>query len=151
MSLFRRKPEEYFSQEEKSLILEQIHTAEHGSSGEVRVYIENRCRFVNPVDRAKEIFEKLHMEATRQRNAVLLYVAMKDKQLAIWGDQGIHDKVGDAYWNGQVKTILQHFRKENHAAGIADMVKEIGTVLGKFFPHIDGIKNELPDDIVFGR
>ena len=151
MPLFRKKPAEYFSQEEKTLILDEIHLAEHSSSGEVRVFIENRCRFVNPVDRAHEIFTKLHMEATHQRNAVLLYVALKDKQLAIWGDSGIHDKVGDEYWRSQVKSILQHFKKDNYAAGIAGIVREIGSMLGKWFPHIDGAKNELPDDIVFGK
>jgi uncharacterized membrane protein len=151
MPLFRRKPVDYFSPEEKKTILNAIHAAEHASSGEVRVFIESHCRFVDAVERAKEIFGRLHMEATGERNAVLLYVAMKDRQLAVWGDTGIHEKVGDAFWDTQVKSILQHFTKDNYAEGIATIIKEIGQVLGHYFPHIDGGKNELPDEIVFGK
>ena len=151
MSLFRKKPVDYFSAQEKETILKAIHSAESTSSGEVRVYIESRCSFVDPVDRAKEVFHRLRMEATRERNVVLLYVAMKDRQLAVWGDTGVHEKVGDAFWSAQVKDILQHFTQDKYAHGIAVIVQEIGQILSRYFPHIDGAKNELPDDIVFGK
>jgi uncharacterized membrane protein len=151
MSLFRKKAVEFFSQEEKDLMLEAVRSAEQATSGEVRVFIESRCRFVDPVDRAKEVFTTLKMDHTRERNAVLLYVAMRDKQLALWGDKGIHDRVGDDFWIAQVREILGHFGKDNYAHGIASVVREVGAMLGRFFPHIDGAKNDLPDDIVFGK
>jgi uncharacterized membrane protein len=151
MSLFRRKPVEYFTQEEKDLMLDAVRSAEHATSGEIRVFIERRCRFVDPVDRAREIFFTLKMDGTRERNAVLLYVAMKDRQLALWGDKGIHERVGDDFWKTQVREILGHFKKDNYAHGIAAVVREVGTMLGRFFPHVDGDRNELPDDIVFGK
>ena len=132
-------------------MLEAVREAERMTSGEVRVFIESRCRYVNAVDRAKEVFHALKMEATRERNAVLLYVAMRDKQLALWGDTGIHEKVGDDFWKTKVTEILHHFKKDNYARGIATIVREIGAVLGRYFPHVDGAKNELPDDIVFGK
>jgi uncharacterized membrane protein len=151
MSLFRKKPVEYFSPSEKETILEAVRAAERMTSGEVRVFIESRCKFVDPVDRAHEVFYALKMEATAERNAVLLYIAMKDRQLALWGDTGVHEKVGNAYWSEQVKEILQHFRKDNYAEGIASVVRAVGEMLGRHFPHRDGTKNELPDDIVFGK
>ncbi len=151
MSFFRKKPVDLFSQAEKDVILNAIHTAEGTTSGEIRVFIESRCRFVDPVDRAKEVFDRLHMGVTREKNGVLLYVAMKDRQLAVWGDTGIHEKVGDVFWNTQVKEILHHFTKDNYASGIAGLIIEIGQVLGHYFPHIDGAKNELPEEIVFGK
>ncbi|TDW99000.1 TPM domain-containing protein [Dinghuibacter silviterrae] len=151
MSLLRRKPVDYFSQEEKDLMLDAVRSAEHATSGEIRVFIESHCRFVDAVDRAKEIFDALKMDATRDRNAVLLYVAMKDRQLALWGDKGVHERVGDEFWKTQVREILGHFKKDNYAQGIATIVREVGTMLGRFFPHVDGGKNELPDDIVFGK
>lgn len=151
MSLFRKKPVDYFSAPEKELITGAIHGAEQASSGEVRVFIESRCRFVDPVDRAKEVFHRLKMEATTERNAVLLYVAMKDRQLALWGDTGIHEKVGDAFWSAQVKEILSHFTRDNYAEGISRVITEVGQMLGHYFPHKGDAKNELPDEIVFGK
>jgi uncharacterized membrane protein len=77
--LFKRRPVNYFSEEEKQLIVQAIQTAEHRTSGEVRIYIESHCEFVDPVRRAKELFQELKMYETSARNGVLLYVAMKYK------------------------------------------------------------------------
>ncbi|GAC1535144.1 MAG: TPM domain-containing protein [Sediminibacterium sp.] len=150
--LFKRKPENHFSEKEKQLIVNAIQLAERQTSGEVRVFIESRCRFVDPLLRAYEIFLGLKMNETTQHNAVLVYVAMKDRQLAIYGDEGIHKKVGDAFWNEKVVKMLQHFNQSNYAEGIARIVHETGEALAQHFPYdATTNKNELPDDIVFGR
>lgn len=126
--------------------------AETQTSGEIRVYVESRCRFVDAVDRATEVFFGLNMQNTAQRNGVLVYVAMKDRQLALYGDKGIHEKVGDAFWNENVKTILSHFNSRNYVGGLIQIVNEIGAALHDHFPYDkDTDKNELPDDMVFGR
>ncbi len=147
---FRRK--EFFTAAEKQQIVESIQAAEKQTSGEIRVFVESRCRFVDPLDRAREIFAGLKMQETAARNAVLVYVALKDRQLALFGDQGIHEKVGTAFWNDKVKLILAHFNKADYAQGIAGVVTEIGKALYRHFPYDKGTdKNELPDDIVFGK
>jgi uncharacterized membrane protein len=152
LNLFRKKTVDLFSKEEKDLVVAAIQAAECRTSGEVRVYIESKCRFVKPVDRAIEIFRKLNMQNTAQRNAVVVYVAMKDRQLAVYGDQGIHEKVGSEFWNEVVKKMLQQFNSNNYASGIATVVTEIGKALQEHFPY-DALTdiNELPDDIVFGK
>ena len=133
-------------------IVHAIGLAEKQTSGEIRLYVESKCRFVDPLDRAAEVFGQLKMMETADRNAVLVYVAMKDRQLAVFGDKGIHDKVGDEFWNQHIKSILSHFRRDNYAEGLSSMIKEIGDTLHDHFPYnADTDKNELPDDIVFGR
>jgi uncharacterized membrane protein len=147
---FSRK--EFFSETEKKQIVEAIQAAEHETSGEIRLFVESRCRFVDPLDRAAEVFASLKMEQTAARNAVLVYVALKDRQLALFGDRGIHEKVGDAFWNEKVGLILSHFNKADYAEGLRRIMKEIGEALNRFFPYDkDTDKNELPDDIVFGK
>lgn len=150
--LFRKKADGYFSPEEKEMVLSAIREAEKNTSGEVRVYIENRCRFVDPIDRAAELFYGLKMEQTAHRNGVLVYVALKDRQLAIFADEGIYTSAGAAFWRQEVQEMLQEFNQEHYAAGIATVVKQIGEVLVHHFPYEpDTDKNELPDDIVFGH
>lgn len=150
--LFKRKPVDYFSEEEKQVIVRSIEKAEKRTSGEIRIYIESHCPAEDPVVRAKELFGTLKMHETTARNGVLLYLAMKDRKLAIFGDEGIHDKVGDAFWNDQVSKIIGHFTKDKYVTGIAEIIHEIGEALGTHFPY-DGETdtNELPDDIVFGK
>lgn len=150
--LFSKKAQEFFSAPEKAKILAAIQDTERNTSGEVRVFVESRCRFVDPIDRAVEIFYNLKMDATDLHNGVLLYVAMKDRQLAIYADEGIYKKAGSAFWKEEVAHILADFNKENYADGIATVVKEIGDALHTYFPYdANADKNELPDDIVFGK
>lgn len=151
-SFLKKKAVNYFSEAEQQLIVKAIREAETSTSGEVRVYIESRCTFVDPLRRAKEIFGNLKMHETAARNAALVYIAMKDRQLAVFGDEGIHQKVGDAFWNAEVQNMLAHFNKQDYASGIATVVRSIGKALETHFPydaHTD--KNELPDEIVFGK
>lgn len=149
---FFSKPKEFFSEQDQQLIMDAIRSAEKRTSGEVRVYVESRCEYMDALDRAVEVFHQLGMHQTAERNGVLVYVAMKDHQLAIYGDEGIHNKVGTAFWNQELKNMLAEFNKEHYARGIAQVVREIEEVLVQHFPYQEGTdKNELPDDIVFGR
>jgi uncharacterized membrane protein len=103
------------------------------------------------VERAKEIFFELKMEKTKDRNAVLLYIAMRDRQLALFADEGIYEKCGQAYWETEVKDMLQNFKNNAIAKGIIDCVSHIGQTLKEKFPFEKTDKNELPDEIVFGK
>jgi uncharacterized membrane protein len=149
-SLFKKK--DFFTEEEKLQIIEAIRNAERMTSGEVRIFVESRCSYMDAIDRAKEIFSELKMNKTDDRNAVLVYVALKDKQLAVFGDEGIDSRLGNDYWNAEVKKMITKFNKENYAEGIKEVVKDIGEALTQLFPYNnDTDKNELPDDIVFGK
>ncbi len=148
--LFKKK--EFFSPEDKAQIVGAIRKAETETSGEIRVYVESKNSYVDAIDRASEIFFKLKMQETEHRNAVLLYVAMKDQQLALFADEGIYQKAGADYWNEAVKNMLSQFTKENVSNGIEQCITQIGQTLKEKFPYVvTEDKNELPDEIVFGK
>jgi uncharacterized membrane protein len=147
-----QKKKEFFSDEEKQQLIQAIKLAEQKTSGEVRVFIESKCRFVDALDRAREIFFKLEMDHTEQRNATLVYVAVNDHQTAVFGDEGIHQKVGAQYWQDIVTKMLLQFRQQNLSDGICQAITDLGQALQFYFPYNrDTDKNELPDEIVFGR
>jgi uncharacterized membrane protein len=149
---FLYKPKEFFSVKDKEQIVQAIRNAERETSGEVRVFVESRNPFVNVMDRATELFFDLKMQNTEHRNGVLLYIAMKDKELALFGDEGIYNKVGADYWNTEVKNMIAQFSKENISNGIEQCIQHIGQTLKEKFPYeANTDKNELPDDIVFGK
>lgn len=148
---FNRKTE-FFSEDEKQRVVKAIQEAELTTSGEVRVFIESRCRFVDPIDRAAELFWLLKMDYTKDRNAVLVYVAVRDHQFAVFADQGIHEKVGDGFWNKEVQEMKKHFRQNHHADAVIHVVRDVGLALQHHFPYNrETDKNELPDDIIFGN
>ena len=149
---FWKRKKEFFTEEERQAIIESIRNAERMTSGEIRLFIESRCSYMDAIDRAAELFLSLKMNMTSDRNGVLVYVAMDDRQLAILGDEGIHKKVGNEYWNAELQKMISKFNKENYADGIKTIIADIGAALTKHFPfNKDTDKNELPDDIVFGK
>ncbi len=149
---FLHKPKDFFSVKDKEQIVQAIRNAERETSGEIRVYVESRNPLVNVMERAAEIFFNLKMQQTDDRNAVLLYIAMKDKELALFGDEGIYKRVGADYWNNEVKNMISQFSKENISNGIEQCIQHIGQTLNEKFPYdATTDRNELPDDIVFGK
>jgi len=145
------KKREFFTAEQQQAMVDAIRKAEKNTSGEVRVFIESKCRYVDPVDRAKEIFFSLQMQNTKDRNAVLLYMALADHQLALFADEGIYQRLGAEYWNVEVKKIISAFTKDDYTGGICLVVEDIGDALKAEFPYESDDKNELPDEIIFGN
>ena len=150
-NLFSKKKQTFFSKEDEERMVEAIRSAEMQTSGEIRLFVESKCAFINPVDRAIELFAELNMHQTKDRNGVLLYIAMKDRQLAIFGDEGIHNKLGQSYWEKQTTTILSEFQNDHYADGICKIITDIGTALKQHFQHESDDINELSDGIVFGK
>lgn len=130
-----------------------IKEAEGKTSGEVRVFIEHHCNYVDPMDRAREIFASLAMEKTSARNAVIVYVALTDRQFALFGDSAIYEKAGGAaFWQAAAAKLTSHLKKNEITEGLCNCIHELGVALATHFPYDPSIKkNELPDEIVFGK
>lgn len=149
---FFRKPKEYFSLEDRAQIVNAIRSAEQTTSGEIRVFVEGKNPYVKTLDRAEEIFINLKMEKTAHRNAVLLYIAMDHHEIALYADEGIFKSVGAEFWNNSVKEMISQFTKHNISNGIEQCILQVGKLLKEKFPYESTTdKNELPDEIVFGK
>lgn len=150
--LLKPKPKVFFSEAEQHNIVAAIHAAEKTTSGEVRVFVESKCRYLDAIDRAKEVFYLLEMEKTTHHNATLVYIALKDKQMAVFGDEGIYAKTGQTFWHNALKKMYAHLKNKNIQQAITDTIDDIGQALQQHFPY-DALtdKKELPDDIVFGK
>ena len=153
MGLFSNKNNALLPREDADLVVQAIKKAEAMTSGEVRVFIESHCSYVDAVDRAWEVFGQLKMHATLERNAVLVYMAILDRQIAIIGDEGINIKVAkDDFWKRELITLRQYCRDGAIAAGLERVVLDIGQALSGYFPHRENEDhNEIPDEIVFGH
>ncbi len=146
------KKKSIFTAEETERIVSAIRTSEQKTSGEIRVFIEAKNPYVNPMDRAVELFGHLKMEKTDHRNGVLLYIAHKHHEVALFADEGIYQKAGAAFWNAEVKEMISHFKDNHLPEGIIKCVHDVGGALAAAFPYSPSEdKNELPDDIVFGK
>ena len=150
-SFFRKK--QMLDKHSQERIVAAIKEAESKTSGEIRVFMEHHCELVDPMDRAKQIFASLGMEKTQARNAIIIYVALTDRQFAIFGDKVIYKKAGGAaFWKKAAERLVGHLKNNEIADGICNCVNELGLALATHFPYDPSInKNELPDEIVFGK
>ena len=103
------KKRSIFTEDESRRIVSAIRTSEQKTSGEIRVFIEAKNPYVSPMDRAVEVFAHLKMEKTDHRNGVLLYIAHKHHEVALFADEGIYNKAGAAFWNAEVKKMIANF------------------------------------------
>lgn len=138
------------SKEQEKTVMNAIKEAETNTSGEIRVHIEDRCKIGDPIKRAIEMFGELHMHETELRNGVIVYVAIKDHKLAVWGDEGIHKKVGQNFWNDVLATVQKYFSAKDYETGLSEAILMIGDKLKKYFPYQSNDVNELSDDISYG-
>ena len=127
-----------------------VEKAEKRTSGEIRVFIEDRSAD-DPLDRAAYLFQKIGIGKTGLRNGVLIYVALVDRKFSIIGDKGIHEKVGTDFWDAIKEKMTMHFKSGNISEGIRVAVQDAGEALANYFPYTSGDRNELSDDIMLGE
>ena len=139
-----------FSADDQQRIVQAIAEAELSTSGEIRVHIEKNCK-IDPVKRAIEVFHKLGMERTEQRNGVLIYLATEDHKFAIIGDQGINEHVPDHFWNDERDLMQSYFRKHEFTEGLVQGILKVGDQLKEAFPGEFGDRNELDNEISFDQ
>jgi len=142
--------QDFFSIEQIELIKAAITKAEEHNTGEIRLHVEGDCEG-DAVERAVKVFHRLHMHKTTHRNAVLFYLAINHKKLAVVGDEGIHKKVADEFWHNVKEHIIQKFKQEKYTEGLCEGIEMAGDMLKKYFHNNGGNTNQLPDEISFGK
>jgi len=140
------KHRKFLSNLDHDAVVAAIATAEKKSSGRVRLFITHK-RVDDPVAAAEKHFHRLGMAGTQHRNAIFLFVAPASRKFAVLGDEGIHDKAGDAAWQEIGAALEGHFRKGEFTAGLIGAIERAGELLSLHYPPTADSVNELPDDI----
>lgn len=143
------RTKEFLGKLEHARIAEAIADAESKTSGEIRVFIQ-RGELADAYDEARKQFEKLGMTKTRERNAVLIFVAPRAQKFAVLGDVGIHERCGKEFWETVVGAMREDFRAENFTNAIVHAIEQTGVALGQYFPRQTDDRNELPDAVEEG-
>jgi uncharacterized membrane protein len=130
-------------------IVAAIREAENRSSAEIRVYIADG-RPTDPVAAALEHFDRAGMSRTRDRNAVLVYVAPRSQTFAVVGDEAAHRCCGDGFWQTVSDEMRQRFGDDPNAAIVHAIFRVADRLSGEFPCRVDD-RNELPDQVLRGR
>ena len=145
------KPKAFFSKSENDTLLNIVRENESSTSGEIRIFIESTCTYVDPIVRAQELFLFYKMYETAHRNAVLIYIAYQDHDFAIIGDREIFAKSPSDFWKTESKKLARAFHDKQYVEGLSTCIHSVGGLLQQYFPYKGEGKNELPDEIIFGK
>ena len=127
-----------------------IAAAEKQTSGEIRVSV-SRFFWGGVSHAAGKAFTRMGMRNTKDRNGILFFVVPSRRRFVVIGDQGIHQKVGQDFWEKLVTAMAGDFKTGKFNEGLVRGIEECGPLLAAHFPY-QGEKdvNELPDDIDHG-
>jgi uncharacterized membrane protein len=140
------KTREFLDQVQADAIAEAIRRAEAQTSGEIRVFVSQK-KPEDAMAEARRQFARLKMHQTRERNGVLIFVAPLVQQFAIVGDEGIHAKCGDCFWDGLAQEMSSRFQEGQYTKALAHCVEQAGELLSRHFPRRPDDVNELPNAV----
>jgi uncharacterized membrane protein len=126
-----------------------IESAEHRTSGEICVSVARL--FWGSIEKAADkAFVRLGMTRTKDRNGVLFFVVPARRKFVVLGDRGIHERVGQAFWDSVAAAVSEKFRDGDFTGGLVKGIETVGEQLATHFPYDRTTDtNELSDDVDF--
>jgi uncharacterized membrane protein len=129
------------------IIAHAIAAAEKRTSGEIRVFVTERS-IQDPVVEGRKQFVQLGMNKTRERNGVLIYFAPQSQLFSVIGDDGIHLRCGQAFWEEVAGKMTPLLKLGQYTQAVVAGIEQVGTVLAREFPFQEGDRNELQNQVV---
>ncbi len=140
----------FLSPEDAERVAATVAKAEQATSAEIKVVVVRRC-WRDIRGKAVRLFRKLKLDQTELRNCVMILVATASREFVIFGDKGIHEKVGQGFWDDVRDKMAMRFAEGHFADGLCAGVEGVGAKLIQFYPTQAGDKNEIPNEIVFEK
>jgi uncharacterized membrane protein len=134
---------------DREKVKEAIQKAELRTSGEICVSVASF--FWGSVEKAADkAFARLGVARTKERNGVLFFIVPSRRKFVVLGDRGIHEHVGQEFWNRISEVVSVKFRDGDFTGGLIKGIEEIGDQLAAHFPYDPATdKDELSDDVDF--
>lgn len=141
-------PKKFLSEAESARINTAIKEAESKTSGEIKLVIARHC-WSKIEAKAAKIFRELSLAKTKERNCVLILFIVTNHEFLIHGDQGIHDRVGQGFWDDIRDEMMNAFRHDEFGDGISRGISLIGEKLSEYFPYQRDDIDEISDEIIY--
>src|SRR5258705_6215381 len=140
------RTKEFLSRLEHDRIVGAIREAESKTSSQIRVYVQRGKLSADPLTAAQKKFHRLGMHKTRERNAVLIFVAPRAHKFAVVGDQAVHEKCGGEFWQRLIDIMRGHFQNEKINRALVGTIVENRKTLAAHFPQRSTRRDQIPDD-----
>jgi uncharacterized membrane protein len=143
-------PKRFLTEDEKRQVDQAIKKAERETSGEIKLFID-RFSWGKIEEKAGRLFRKLGLSRTKERNGVLIYLVTTNREFLIYGDEGINKNVPENFWDEIKKRMEEGFSRGDFGKTLAEAIETIGIQLKTYFPCSKDDKNEITDEVEYGK
>ena len=134
------KPYEFLNCLDQAAVVAAIREAERGTSGKIRVFVSLKTP---PKDGVYSValreFKRLGLNHVGDRNAVLLYIAPKTREVAIVADEGIQSKSGALPWRQIIASFASEIKLRDVTPAVCGAIHAIGKTLAKYYSRKEEI------------
>ena len=133
--------------EEELLLVAAIREQEQRTSAEIRVCLTYKLLW-RPERYAWKVFERACMQATRQRNGVIIVMMPRMKKVIVLGDTGVNALVPPDFWKETVDAMIHELHQSDALTALREGLQRLGDTLARHWPRTPGDVNELPDELL---
>jgi uncharacterized membrane protein len=127
-------PDDFHKQLDQHRLTGALHDAERATAGKIFVYVSHR-HIEHALVAARERFGRLGLHLHDHRASVLIYIAPRSHKFAILGDQAIHEKCGEDYWNQLAEQLSADLKKGDLTAALLNAIASLKATMAEHFPH----------------
>lgn len=115
-------------------VRDAIHTAESSTTAKIHVLLGERFGG-STLKHATTLFKRAGLDRSKERNGVLFFVAPHRREFAVVGDAGIHERVGQEFWDRVVAAMSERIKQDDLTAGLVHGIEAAGAQLRQHFPR----------------
>ncbi len=141
-------PEEFLRPDERKAVEDAISRTEKKTSAEIKLVVARYC-WGSIKQKAAAVFKKHGLAQTKDRNCVLILLILANREFLIYGDKGIHEKVGQDFWDSTRAAMKDFFAKNLFGEGLAMAINAVGEKLALFFPYSEDDVNEIGNEVSY--
>jgi uncharacterized membrane protein len=125
-----------------------VEASEKRHRAEIRVAIETALdlralwRVKSPRQRALEVFAELEIWNTRERNGVLIYILLAERDVEIVADVGFDGRVEQPEWSAVCERIEREFGLGRWRDGVLAGLEAVTALATREFPATEPSPNE---------
>lgn len=97
---------------------------------------------------AKAQFYAQGVQLTRHHSGVLFFVSLAERYVEIVADKGIHEKLGEAHWQGIIDKFVTRVRRGQVVDGFVDAIGACGAAMAEHYPPDPNDVSELSDGLI---
>jgi putative membrane protein len=110
--------------------------------------VPTRVKHAHASRMARAQFYEQGVQLTSHHSGVLFFVSLAERYVEIVADKGIHEKLGEAHWQGIVDAFVAQVRQGRIVDGLVDAIGACGAAMAEHYPPDSNDTSELSDGLI---